>query len=301
MNYQIVINRKSGEGLFEEAAQQDRLKQIFTGRGHSVDLRVVEPDQLEAALKGKAESAGEVLIVGGGDGTITTAARLLHGTEKTLGVLPLGTFNLEARDLNIPLDPFAAAESLLDAETLPIDLLKVNGEYCLCTTVIGFYPALAKARESFHGSSWWVKSLRIAREIATVAVASPALNLTISAEGKTYHRRTRLTAFSPGSYEESVGLIPQRKNLASGKLTAYVSEHLSRGQMLHAALGYLTGKLLDMEKMTKIESSEIILDVKRRKTIPAMIDGEILRISLPCRLEILPRALNVLRPKSDPS
>jgi len=298
MNYQIVINGKSGSGIFRDTGQQDRLRQVFTNRGHQVDLSVVAPDNLEATLKKKAESAGEVLIVGGGDGTITTAARLLHGTGKTLGVLPLGTFNLQARDLKLPLDPFDAAEVLMDAETIPIDLLKVNGEYCMCATVIGFYPALAKARESFHGSSWWVKSLRIVREIATVAVASPALDLTITADGKSYRRRTRLTAFSPGAYEESMGLIPERKDLASGKLTAYVSEHLSRGQMLLAAVGYLTGNLLDTEKMTKIESSEITINVRRRKSIPTMIDGEILRISLPCRLEILPRALNVLRPTS---
>lgn len=299
MNYQIVVNSKSGDGIFRDQAQQDRLKQVFLDRGHKVTLSVVEPGKLEAVLNEKANSDDEILIVGGGDGTITTAARLLHGTGKTLGVLPLGTFNLEARDLNLSLDPFLAAEQLIDSEAVPIDLLKVNDEYCMCATVIGFYPALAKARESFHGRSWWVKSLRIIREIATVAVASPALNLTISAEGKTYHRRTRLTAFSPGGYEESMGLIPVRKDLASGKLTAYVSEHLSRGEMLMAAFGYLSGKLLNTEKMTKIESSEIILNVKRRKKLPTMIDGEILKITLPCRLQILPRALKVLRPKSN--
>jgi diacylglycerol kinase family enzyme len=299
MNYQIVINRKSGEGIFCDEKQQDRLKRIFTDRGHQVDLNVVEPERLETTLKDKAESAGEVLIVGGGDGTITTAARFLHGTGKTLGVLPLGTFNLEARDLKLPLDPFEAAAKLIGAETIPIDLLKVNDQYCMCATVIGFYPALAKARESFHGRSWWVKSLRIIREIATVAVASPALDLTIIAEGETYRRRTRLTAFSPGGYEESMGLIPSRRDLSSGKLTAYVSEHLSRSQMLRAAFGYLIGNLLDTEKMTRIESSEITINVRRHRSIPAMIDGEILRISLPCRLEILPRALNVLRPKSE--
>jgi diacylglycerol kinase family enzyme len=298
MNYQIVVNSKSGDGIFCDPSQQTRLKQIFTERGHQATLSVVEPGKLEATLIEKANSAEEILIVGGGDGTITTAARLLHGTGKILGVLPLGTFNLEARDLNLSLDPFLAAEQLIDSEAIPIDLLKINDEYCMCATVIGFYPALAKARENFHGRSWWVKSLRIIREIATVAVASPALDLTITADGKTYHRRTRLTAFSPGAYEESIGLIPVRKDLSSGKLTAYVSEHLSRGEMLLAAFGYLAGKLLDTAKMTKIESSEIILNVKRRRKLPTMIDGEILKIALPCRLQILPQALKVLRPKS---
>ncbi len=297
MLYEIIINRDSGSGIFREEENQQRLIGIFRDRGHDVDLKVVGPGELEAVLREKAASSGEILIVGGGDGTVTAAAKLLQGSSKTLGVLPLGTFNLEARHLDIPLDPFAAAEMLVDAETVEIDLLTVNGECCLCATVIGFYPAIAKSRESFHGSSWWRKSLRMVREIATVAVRSPALHLDVTNGDQKIHRKTRLAAFSPGRYEEGIGIIPDRSGLASGKLNAYVSEHLSRPQMLKAALGYLSGNLLETDGMTRIESDDITINVAGRRAIPAMIDGEILTIKLPCRFKILPRALRVLRPR----
>jgi diacylglycerol kinase family enzyme len=296
VNYQAVINRDSGSGLFRDVEQQNRLKQVFSDRGHHLDLEVIAPSDLQETLKRKIESHPPALIIGGGDGTITTAAQLLKGTEIALGVLPLGTFNLESRDLKIPLDPFAAAEELINAEQVEIDILQVNDKCCLCATIIGFYPALAKSREDFHGKSWWKKSFRIVRELATVAVRAPALLLEISGNGETIHRRTRLAAFSPGQYVENVGIIPVRENLSSGELSAYISGHLSRGQMLGAALGYLSGNIFESEKITRIESREITISVRHRSSILIMIDGEISRMEMPCRLKILPRALKVLRP-----
>lgn len=302
MHYEAVINRDSGSGIFRDIEQQNRLKRIFSDRGHSLDLEVVAPRDLDSVLSKKcASDTASALVIGGGDGTITSAASFLKGTGKALGVLPLGTFNLEARDLKIALDPFEAAEQLIGAETVEIDLLQVNDKCCLCATVIGFYPALAKSRESFHGKSWWTKSIRIVREIATVAVRSPALHLEISGNGETIHRRTRLAAFSPGNYMESMGIIPERDSLSTGQLSAYVSEHLTRSQMLAAAIGYLSGNLFDTERMTCIKSSVITINIARKKTIPAMIDGEILQLKMPCRLKILPRALKVLRPKKPSS
>ncbi len=298
MLYQAIINRESGSGIFRDTEQQDRLKQIFVDGGHQLDLNVVEPAALEAALKEAATSNSDAILVGGGDGTITTAARLLQGTDKALGVLPLGTFNLEARDLKIALDPFEAAKQLMDSDIEEIDILEINDECCLCATVLGFYPALAKSREDFHGKSWWKKCIRIIREIATVAVTSPALNLQITSNNTSIERRTRLAVFAPGHYHDSIGVIPVRDSLSSGQLTAYVSEHLTRFEMLTAAIGYLSGNLLDTDKMVHIETTELTVNVKRRKKILAMIDGEIVSLSLPCRMRILPKALKVLRPRS---
>ena len=137
------------------------------------------------------------------------------------------------------------------------------------------------------------------KELATVAAKSPALMLEITSEGETIRRKTRLAAFSPGRYEEGIGIIPDRPELASGNLTAHISGHHTRGEMLIAAAGYLVGNLLDTDAMTRVESPRIHIDVARHESIPAMIDGEIVRMKLPCELRILPRALRVLRPRKE--
>lgn len=277
--------------------QQNRLKRVFTEHGHTLDLNVVDPTGLDAMLRRKAAEGLGPLIVGGGDGTITSAAKLLKNTGKPLGVLPLGTFNLEARDLKIDLDHHEAAKQLLDAEVMDIDLMELGDECCLCATVIGFYPALAKGREDFHGRSWWKKSVGILHQMFTVATNSPALKLVVTEGGETRTITTRLAAFAPGHYVENIGVIPDRDSLVSGELSAYISEHHTRYELIEAALGYLMGNLLDTEKMTRIEFHEITINVRKRKSIPAMIDGEIVDLAMPCTLRILPKALKVLRPR----
>ncbi len=297
MLYQAVINWESGSRTFRDMEQQNRLKRLFSEHGHQLELSVVSPAELNGTLEKAAKAESHALLVGGGDGTITSAAKLLKNSGKALGVIPLGTFNLEARDLRIALDPFEAAEQLMDADIVEIDLMEVNDHVCLCATVIGFYPTLAKSREEFHGKSWWKKSLGIVREIATVAVNSPALDLEITSEDAIIERRTRLAAFAPGHYQESIGIIPVRDSLSSGELSAYVSGHLTRVELLSAAVGYISGNILDTERMSRIETSELTVKVKRRRSIPAMIDGEIVSMSMPCRMRILPKSLKVLRPR----
>lgn len=295
MHYDVIINRESGSGFFKEKEKEEKLRDLFRQHGYSLDLQILPPAKIDEAIADKIKSPAEVLIVGGGDGTINaTAAKLLH-SEKTLGVLPLGTFNLEARDLKLSLDPLVAAEQLLQAETVEIDVLKVGEHICLCATVLGFYPTLAKHRESFHGKAWWNKSVRIVYEIFTIATRSPALVLTLSSATEKVTRKTRLAAFSPGQYHDSIGIIPERDSLDSGKLNAYISNHLSRTALLKASVKYLSGTLFNPKDMTLIEGRELLIETRKNKVIPAMIDGEIVTLKLPCQLKIEPRALKVLQ------
>ena len=57
----------------------------------------------------------DAVIVGGGDGTVAAAATIFAGQDKPLGILPLGTFNLAARDVGMPLDWQEAAKLLVTA------------------------------------------------------------------------------------------------------------------------------------------------------------------------------------------
>lgn len=60
------------------------------------------------------ERHAALLIGGGGDGTLNEIANALTGTEIPLGILPVGTANVVACELNVPLDPVRAARALLD-------------------------------------------------------------------------------------------------------------------------------------------------------------------------------------------
>jgi diacylglycerol kinase family enzyme len=59
---------------------------------------IEDASDFESVLKRLANSESEIIVAGGGDGTVSAIAAALVGTNKTLGVLPLGTLNHFARD-----------------------------------------------------------------------------------------------------------------------------------------------------------------------------------------------------------
>jgi diacylglycerol kinase family enzyme len=82
-----------------------RLAELF--RAHAMEVAIWfahSGPELVALARQSARHAGETVVAGGGDGTINAVVSALLGTDKILGVLPLGTLNHFAKDLQIPLD-----------------------------------------------------------------------------------------------------------------------------------------------------------------------------------------------------
>ena len=67
-------------------------------------VEMIDGGDCEVRCRAIAKRGDELLVVGGGDGTISAAASALAGSKTALGILPLGTLNHFARDLGIPTD-----------------------------------------------------------------------------------------------------------------------------------------------------------------------------------------------------
>jgi len=92
---------------------------------------------LAATLETVAASRHDLVVVGGGDGTVSFAAGRFAGTGTVLGILPLGTANDLARTLDIPAGLDAACAALADGKVVDIDLGRANGEPFLNVASVG--------------------------------------------------------------------------------------------------------------------------------------------------------------------
>ena len=107
-------------------------------------------DEIEAALAKAAASRADVVLAGGGDGTISAAAAALMGKKKALAILPAGTMNLFARSLGIPLSLDAAVEAFADGEVRAVDVASANGRPFIHQFSIGMHAKMVRhARQ--HG------------------------------------------------------------------------------------------------------------------------------------------------------
>ena len=88
---------------------RDKVGAALAAAGIDAEIELVEGGECAVRCRAIAERGDPLLIVGGGDGTISAAAVALAGTETELGILPLGTLNHFARDLGIPADLDEAA------------------------------------------------------------------------------------------------------------------------------------------------------------------------------------------------
>src|SRR5438132_12844958 len=96
----VIVNTASGMRRIDAEDLAARFKSI----GVETEIRLANPTDIVAEFRRSLGSKPDLIVVGGGDGTLNCAAALLVGTETALGILPLGTFNHFARDLHIQMD-----------------------------------------------------------------------------------------------------------------------------------------------------------------------------------------------------
>src|ERR1044071_4121087 len=104
----VLLNRGGGAIAADEQIAE-KVEQAFDRAGLCVEIELIEGGDCELRCRAAAERGDPLLIVGGGDGTISAAASALVGTKTKLGILPLGTLNHFARALGLPTDIEQAA------------------------------------------------------------------------------------------------------------------------------------------------------------------------------------------------
>ena len=108
-------------------------------RASGMTYEVVETNvALDETIRKRLTEGWDCVAAAGGDGMVAAVAHTLIGTGMPLGILPLGTGNLVARELGIPLE-IADAVSLLaqDPKPMPVDAMRIAGKTYLLNAGVG--------------------------------------------------------------------------------------------------------------------------------------------------------------------
>lgn len=301
MRVAVVINTASG-GLIGREHLADEVAAGLAAAG--LDARIIPHEAaegLEARLDLAVAEGADAIVVGGGDGTITAAATRLLDTDIALGIIPLGTMNMLARDLGLPLEPGAAVAALATGEVRAIDAAEVNGHVFLCSSVIGLPSRLGRHRERHRGKATlrtrWLFFLAALRG----TWRNRPMRLDVEMDGRRQVIFTRAVAVANNAYAEGFGLMMRRARLDAGVLVLYVAKRFGILWSVWMLLAMSFGAWRSGRMLAERSAPEVTLQTRRRRALRVMNDGEHRLLHSPLVYRIRPKALRVIVPRASPT
>lgn len=268
----------------------------FARHGHELECRTVAGSEVKAALRKAATSAGvDAVMAGGGDGTISTAAAIAYETGMPLAVLPVGTMNLFARALKVPLVLDEALEAIAAGAVGTVDIATANDRPFVHQFGVGIHARLVRIRENMSYGSRVGKMLASLRAIGAAAINPPQFDVEFHMPKGIDKRRVSGIAISNNPLGE--GLI-HADRLDTGKLGVYVAAAVSTAELLRLAMDVFLGSWRASPMVSEREIAEVTLHFpKRKRGAHAVIDGELIKLDRSVTLKVHPGALKVVLPR----
>ncbi|WP_019906304.1 lipid kinase [Methylobacterium sp. 77] len=282
----LLVNPNARNGTFSLDTVRDALR--------DAGIEPFEPPgdpDCTAVIKRHAKGC-DLVILGGGDGTMNSAAPALVETGLPLGILPLGTANDLARSLGLPTDPVEAARLIGTAQPQPVDLGWVNGRYYFNVASIGFSAELAgdltaESKKKWGTLGYAIAAMRVLRRVRPFTVY-------LEHDGQTETITTIQVSVGNGRHYGGGMTVEETATVDDGKLDFYSLEvtHWWRLLALLPALRRGTqGKAADVRAFN---TTEIV--VKTKKPRPVNTDGE-LSTYTPAHFKVVPKAIRIYAPE----
>jgi len=295
----VVMNAASGDD--DKERSRAALEKGFATRGDRVRFHFIGspqevPATIEAARQACIEQPG-VLVAAGGDGTINASVSAIAGSDIPFAVVPLGTFNYFARDIGMPQEPAAAAEAILHGVIEPVHVARLNDHPFLVNASIGLYVRLIKEREKHEKTLGRNRFIAICSSIVTALRGHYAMALEMVIEGKPHLVRTPLV-FLGKNYLQLKNLdLDIAEGIAAGQVGVIILHDAKPSTIFGLGCRALLGQLEEAAELRAFCADR--LEIKSgRGTVAAVIDGEIVELQTPLKVDVQRNALLVVRPRA---
>ncbi len=285
----LIVNAKSRKGrhLFREACRLLRARGIDLVQADAVR----DPKRFSASVETAVAAGIPMVIVGGGDGSISSSVDHVVGTDTVFAILPLGTANSFARTLGIPLDLPGAVDVIADGRTRRIDLGMIDGDYFANCATIGIAPQIAETVP--HGLKAWLGRPGYLLWAAWQLVRFKGFTLTVGEGDSTETIKAVEVRIANGPYHGGVDLIDEAR-LDSGRIVVQVVTGETRRSLVWSwTLSIL--RHAARERTTRDFSGDAIRIVTD-PPLPISIDGELLART-PVTAKIARQAIRIAAPR----
>ena len=290
----VLLNRGGG-AVAADPKIAGKVRKAFKAAKIDARVEMIDGGDYEVRCRAIAKRGDELLVVGGGDGSISAAASALAGSKTALGILPLGTLNHFARDLGLPTDIGEAAQLIARKPLRRVDVAEMNDRIFINNSAIGLYPLMVIDRDEQRKRLG--RSKRLAMVVASIRTLArfnhQRLILTVNDEQERVD--TPLLFVGNNDYRIDLGAPGQRESLDDGELSVFVMRKKTRRGLIAASVRALFDRARD-DDMEKIEGVQRLRVASHRSILAVSLDGEVVHAPPPFDYKIRKQALRVIAP-----
>jgi diacylglycerol kinase (ATP) len=290
----LIVNTRSrtGERAFFQAL--DHLQEMHVPLGVTYPIR--DPARLPEAVQEVLGDGYEFLILGGGDGTVSSVVDFLADRGTLLGLLPLGTANDFARTLDIPEDIEEACKLIANGKVVDIDLGLAGDNFYVNVASVGLSVEATRAL-----SPWLKKSTGpLAYPVAAIRAFlkhepfSARLTFPEGDHEPVEYDRLLQVAVGNGRFYGGGMIVAPESGIDDKTLDIYAID-LGRRRDLIGAVRYLkSGDFIKTDGVHNFRTPRVRIETD--PDLPVNIDGEVVTRT-PQDFSVAQNALNVLVPQ----
>lgn len=287
MKLLFIINPISGGK--QKSSWEEEIKAYFKQSPHSMEFYLLDGESDEASVKHYVDQIRPDRVVGvGGDGTIKLIAEALMNKNIPLGIIPAGSANGMAKELNIPPDVETAVEVAVNGRCRTIDAVEVNGEPCIHLSDIGLNAMLVKSFEQSKSRGMWGYT----RAVFSVLRRKQLMRLSITTDAGTVQRKAYMVVVANASKYGTGATINPDGDVGDGRFEAVVVRRLNLWEL---GKTLLRNRTFDPAKIEVFSTTQLAIDVKHRAYF--QVDGEYRGKVKQLQARVLPGCLQVMVPQ----
>ncbi|WP_246225852.1 lipid kinase [Chelativorans xinjiangense] len=280
----LLVNAKARRG---RESVEPVIERLQTG-GLAVTVEPFEALPEIARDIVRLRTMADLVVVCGGDGSVSSAAMAVMESGLPMGIIPMGTANDLARTLEIPLDLLRAADVIAEGHARPIDVGTVNGHAFFNVASIGLSTELAQGLDPALKRRFG----RLGYALAAIRVLTKAsrFRARITEKGMMTEVETYQIAVGNGRHYGGGNVVEETAEIDDGHLDLYSLEMSNLWKLALMLRSFRSGRHGAWQEVRTARCVEF--DIETKKSLPVNADGEIVTAT-PAHFKVHPKAISV--------
>jgi YegS/Rv2252/BmrU family lipid kinase len=284
----FVIN--PGSGAKSKTSWEPAIRKYFENLPHTFDFFLLDGKDDATSLQYWIKKLiPDRVIAVGGDGTVSLVAEQLLGKGIPMGILPAGSANGMAKELDIPADVNGALDIIVNGDIKRCDAIRINDkEICLHLSDLGVNAQLVKYFEQGNLRG----KLGYALQVFKVLVRKRMMHVTIKTDREEIKRTAFMVVIANASKYGTGALINPEGNLGDGLFEVVVVRRINFFSVLKMFLQF---KRFNPKKVELFQASQAIISTLKKTHF--QVDGEYIGRVTNVKAEIIKSQLELILPR----